>query len=568
MKSYLKYIVLFVILVAIGIVGINLYNNQTLKNINSKTENKQTSNQEQEINKTLDKSTTNSNENQNTTTDTSTEKAIDAKKETNKSESNTNTTTSNQTASSSNNTSSINDKETSNNQTTVDASPKKESINSISQEEKNEIEVEENQESNSIQSYTNNSFKSNNEITTSNTGDTNSASNNFVIEVDPSIYEEITDTTKTVIYPTYPTEATTNSDTNNNKENNREIPKTIIEPTYPQTSSQITKITLNKTMITLGLESSVTSIGKNYTTNKMKLNVNETITNDKIVWSVIKGTTVAKVDNSGNVTALHGGTALVRASLRSNPKVYADCQVTVAHGLYENVKITSKVTVKEIYTGKSITLSEGKKVVLLNELKHKRHDYKNKIFTIRIDNNQFAKISGKYLKFLSYYVDDGYTNQVYENFINDTGFTSKTNYLIWVNRGTQRLMLFKKENSKWTLVENFKTSTGDSEGKYTGDSGGSTVTRFNLEVQDFGYDSSLGNIGRVIHVRYETTKKNHGNTMHVGSLPKNTAGGNSSENAPASHGCPHLSTSFRNKLYNTYNGGSKNKLINSKVIYY
>ena len=565
MKSYLKYIVLFIILVAIGIVGINLYSNQTLKNINSKTENKQTSNQEKENNKTLDKSTTNSNENKNITTDTSTEKATNAKKETNKSESNTNTTTSNQTTSSSNNTPSINDKETSDNQTTVDASSKKESTNSISQEEKNEIEVEENQESNSIQSYTNNSFTSNNEITTSNTDDTNSASNNFVIEVDPSIYEEITDTTKTVIYPTYPTEATTNSDTNNNTENNREIPKTIIEPTYPQTSSQITKITLNKTMITLGLESSVTSIGKNYTTNKMKLNINETITNDKIVWSVVNGSTVAKVDSNGNVTALHGGTAIVRASLASNPNIYANCQVTVVHELYENVKITSKVTVKDIYTGKSITLASGKKVVLLGELKHKRNDYKNKTYPIRIDENSIAKISGKYLKFLSYYVDDGYTNQVYENFINDIGFTSKTNYLIWVNRGTQRLMLFKKENSKWTLVENVKTSTGDSEGKYTGDSGGSTVTRFNLEVQDFNSESS---VGRAIHVRYETTKKNHGNTMHVGSLPKNTAGGNSSENAPSSHGCPHLSTSFRNKLYNTYNGGSKNKLINSKVIYY
>ena len=126
-------------------------------------------------------------------------------------------------------------------------------------------------------------------------------------------------------------------------------------------------------------------------------------------------------------------------------------------------------------------------------------------------------------------------------------------------------MLFKKENSKWKIIENFKTSTGDSEGKNTNDSGGSTITKFDLEVQDFNSESS---VGRAIHVRYETTKKNHGNTMHVGSLPKNTDGGNSSENQPSSHGCPHLSKSFRDKLYNTYNEKSKNKLINSKVIYY
>ena len=127
------------------------------------------------------------------------------------------------------------------------------------------------------------------------------------------------------------------------------------------------------------------------------------------------------------------------------------------------------------------------------------------------------------------------------------------------------------ENSKWKIVENFKTSTGDSEGKNTHDEGGSTTVRFNVEVRDFNVESSYGH---VIHLQNDyvdskTGKKEYyGNTIHLGRLPKNTDGGNSSENQPSSHGCPHISKSFRNKLYNTYNGGSKNKLINSKVIYY
>ena len=331
-------------------------------------------------------------------------------------------------------------------------------------------------------------------------------------------------------------------------------------------SSSIQKITLNKTNATITEYSdNVSSRGKNYTINKTKLSIKESDAKGKIKWSITDGKTVAKVDNKGKVTALNGGTATVRAELKDNSKVYAEAKITVAHGLYENVKITEKVSVKNIYTKKSITLAKGKKVVLLGELKCKQQDYKNQTFNIRIDKNTVAKISGKYLKFVSYYVDDGYTNEVYENFINEQGFTSKTNYLFWVNRGTQRLMLFKKENSKWKIIENFKTSTGDSEGKNTNDSGGSTITKFDLEVQDFNSEPS---VGRAIHVRYETTKKNHGNTMHVGSLPKNTDGGNSSENQPSSHGCPHLSKSFRDKLYNTYNEKSKNKLINSKVIYY
>ena len=58
------------------------------------------------------------------------------------------------------------------------------------------------------------------------------------------------------------------------------------------------------------------------------------------------------------------------------------------------------------------------------------------------------------------------------------------------------------------------------------------------------------------------------NTIHIGSLPKNTKGVNSNENALSSHRCPHVSNAFRDKLYNTYNKGSKNELKVTKVIYY
>ena len=336
-------------------------------------------------------------------------------------------------------------------------------------------------------------------------------------------------------------------------------------------SSSIKKITLNKTSATIAEYSSATSYGKNYTINKMKLSVKESAANGKIKWSVVSGKSVVKVDSNGNVTARTGGTATVRATLKDNSKVYAEAKITVVHFLYENVSITENIKVKDKYTNQTISLKKGQKVVLLGELKHKRKPYKTTTYKIRISKDNVAEITGKYLKFLSYYIDDGYSNSVYEEFINEQGFTSKTNYLIWVNVGTQRLMLFKKENSKWKIVENFKTSTGDSEGKNTHDEGGSTTVRFNVEVRDFNVESSYGH---VIHLQNDyvdskTGKKEYyGNTIHLGRLPKNTDGGNSSENQPSSHGCPHISKSFRNKLYNTYNGGSKNKLINSKVIYY
>ena len=58
------------------------------------------------------------------------------------------------------------------------------------------------------------------------------------------------------------------------------------------------------------------------------------------------------------------------------------------------------------------------------------------------------------------------------------------------------------------------------------------------------------------------------NKIHIGSLPKNTKGVNNNEIAPSSHRCPHVSKAFRDKLYNTYNKGSKNELKVTKVIYY
>ena len=66
----------------------------------------------------------------------------------------------------------------------------------------------------------------------------------------------------------------------------------------------------------------------------------------------------------------------------------------------------------------------------------------------------------------------------------------------------------------------------------------------------------------------EDTGAYFGNTIHTGSLTKNTKGVNSNENALSSHRCPHVSNAFRDKLYNTYNKGSKNELKGTKVIYY
>ena len=324
----------------------------------------------------------------------------------------------------------------------------------------------------------------------------------------------------------------------------------------------VTKIVLNRTRATIGDSANVVSMGKTYANNYVKLEVTSispaSAKNKKVKWEVIEGADNVKVNQKGEVRGRNGGSAVVRATSVDNPNVYADCQINIVHHLQENVKINQKVTVTGKYNNKKYTLKKNTKVVLLGALKSKRRNYSNLNFRIRLKDGTVATIQGKYLTFYNYHIDSGYKNSDYEDYVNNNGFTSKTNYLIWVNAGTQRLLLFQKSGKKWKLKENFKTSTGDDEGKNTHDKGGSAGIKFNLEASV--WDSGA------LRVKYETTGSDYANPMHTGALPKNEE--NPSENDPSSHGCTHLSTSFRNKMYNTYNGGSQNRLIGSKVIFY
>lgn len=47
-----------------------------------------------------------------------------------------------------------------------------------------------------------------------------------------------------------------------------------------------------------------------------------------------------------------------------------------------------------------------------------------------------------------------------EGFVNTVGYSSKTDYLIWVNRYTQRVMIFKGSKGNWKLQNTYLCSTG------------------------------------------------------------------------------------------------------------
>ncbi len=53
-----------------------------------------------------------------------------------------------------------------------------------------------------------------------------------------------------------------------------------------------------------------------------------------------------------------------------------------------------------------------------------------------------------------------WSKSVKEAYVNGKGYTSKTKYLIWVSKYTQKVNVFKKSNGKWTLIKTYRCSTG------------------------------------------------------------------------------------------------------------
>ena len=316
-------------------------------------------------------------------------------------------------------------------------------------------------------------------------------------------------------------------------------------------ASNVDEIVLNKNIVAVD-ELSSNSRRDYGNVNHRVAQLKVTNTNEEIKWSIVSGNQIAKVDQKGKVTGLNGGKAVVRAALKDNPSVYTDCEVTVLHGLYENVVTRRKVTAKILYNEKEkVKLSKGTKLVLHGILYYDKNTSKE--LTVQLSDGRLALVKAKDLEYKNYKIEKQYSDEIYTEYINNLGVKSKTKYLIFVSQGTQRLLLFQKDsNNKWVIKENEHTSTGDRETK------GNSNIKYNLEVKDFKVDAQNPSLGRAIHVRFISDKKYYGNTIHVGTL----------SSQPISHGCPRITRSFRNKLFNKYSRGRTYELTGTRVIYY
>ena len=74
-----------------------------------------------------------------------------------------------------------------------------------------------------------------------------------------------------------------------------------------------------------------------------------------------------------------------------------------------------------------------------------------------------ATVSGIYIGNYTESYDIDYSAEVKEAFINAGGYTSRTDYLVWVNRATQKVNIFQRdEYGSWTILHTFRCGTGAS----------------------------------------------------------------------------------------------------------
>lgn len=106
---------------------------------------------------------------------------------------------------------------------------------------------------------------------------------------------------------------------------------------------------------------------------------------------------------------------------------------------------TSKKYVRKIKKGTRVTiLSRGKKRTW-----------------VRLSNGKVYWVARGNVRFTScIYTKKDYTSAVKTDFVNKKGYSSKTKYLIWISKYTQRVNIYKGSKGKWKLIRTCVVATG------------------------------------------------------------------------------------------------------------
>lgn len=192
------------------------------------------------------------------------------------------------------------------------------------------------------------------------------------------------------------------------------------------------------------------------------------------------------------------------------------------HGRYFNATLRRNSVGTVAETGQKKTLKKGAKVTAT------ARSFTSSVTVIMKDGTR-VKVKGSDLRYNSVNaVTKEYPTNVKEAFVNEKGYSSKTNYLIWISQYTLSVNIFKGEQGAWKLIKRMPCIVGKD--------GRTTMGTFRLCRKDYAYG------GVRIYFTWNNQKQ-WGNSFHR-RVDGNTRGA-------YSHGCVRLADADLNYINRT-----------------
>lgn len=121
---------------------------------------------------------------------------------------------------------------------------------------------------------------------------------------------------------------------------------------------------------------------------------------------------------------------------------------------YYTVTTKRKVTVTDKTLGKKVTLKKGTKLAVTAK--------SGTTVTGYLNNGDKISIKRSYLKYTGLDVNGkkDYTKAVKQDFVNSKGYTSSTDWLIWVSERTCKVYVYKGSAGNWKLKKTFPCCVG------------------------------------------------------------------------------------------------------------
>ena len=246
-------------------------------------------------------------------------------------------------------------------------------------------------------------------------------------------------------------------------------------------------LTLNgsaDSLLVAGVGSKVDGSGKAGTVDIRAVDCNVTVSADSVVENIDKGLSGISIRMGVPTKVLPGGSLLTQAAIDgvTEEKIcsaqwyqdgkpiagYGNDHFVLTPGVYSRITTTFTFT-KDMQT--SVTMgfkltyenpSTGETEELYEEATVPIENYSDEWYYERDVNRVLNLVSSTYRGnyTTSYAVNGDYSQTEKEIWINAKGYSSNTQYLLWINRAYQHVNVFQGSKGNWKMIKSFLVGTG------------------------------------------------------------------------------------------------------------